>query len=291
MIKRPIIWVVFAVLMVVVSVITIVTVRPSWGIDFTGGSLLEVAADNASPAQVREILQAASDREVTVQSTESGTILIRTAPLSEEEHQEVLSALKENNLFKEELRFESIGSTIGAELRRKAWIALSLAVVGMIAYLAYDFRGSHGFVKPWKFGVAAVLALGHDIIITTAIYVLVGRYTGASIDTLFITAMLAILGYSVNDTIVIFNRMQQEWILNRSAGIIELIDKAVWKTLIRSLNTAMATLLTLLVLFLLGGATIQWFVFTIGVGIIAGTYSSIFVAPPLLYFLAHRPAR
>jgi preprotein translocase subunit SecF len=208
--------------------------------------------------------------------------------LSEDQHQEVITALEEANLLEEELRFESIGPTIGAELRQKSWMAVGLAIVGMIVYLAYAFRKSQGLVNSWKLGVAAVVALLHDLIVVTALFVLVGHFTGASIDTLFVTAMLAILGYSVNDTIILFNRMKQEWVLDRGASLVDLSDRAAKATLIRSLNTSLTTLLVLVALFLLGGATIKWFVLALSLGTIVGTYSSLFVAAPVLYWLARR---
>ncbi len=291
MIKHPRVWMYVLAIILLASMAIIVLVKPLWGIDFTGGSLLEISTNTTAPADIRAALQAASDREVSVQSTQDGTMIIRTAPLSEEEHQSVLDTLKESNLMTEELRFESIGPTIGAELRQKAWMAVGLSIIGMIAYLAYAFRQSNGLVSSWKFGVAAVVALIHDLLVTTAVFVVVGHFTGASIDTMFITAMLAILGYSVNDTIIIFNRMCQEWILDRSANLPELMDRAARATLIRSLNTSLTTLLTLTALLLLGGTTIRWFVIALITGIIAGTYSSIFVAPPVLDLLARRPAR
>jgi len=196
--------------------------------------------------------------------------------------------LREAGLLSEELRFESIGPTIGAELRRKAIVALGVVLVALIAYLAYIFRETAGLVAAWKFGVAAIYALLHDLLFVTAVFVILGKVLGVTVDTLFVTALLAILGYSVNDTIVIFNRVKSDWLASRSGSLLETLDGAVRKSLTRSLNTSFTTLLVLGALLLFGGSTIRWFIVALAAGTIAGTYSSLFVAPPLLYYLAKR---
>ena len=143
-------------------------------------------------------------------------------------------------------------------------------------------------VSSWKFGVAAVVALVHDLLVVTAVFGILGQFTNASIDTLFVTAMLAILGYSVNDTIVLFNRLKEEWLKTRTASLTAVMDTAAKATLTRSLNTSLTTLLVLVSLLVFGGSTIRWFVAALAAGTIAGTYSSLFVAPPFLNWLANR---
>lgn len=260
-----------------------------FGIDFTGGTLLEVAAPEKAASQIQSILSREFNLPATVQPTHDGSVIVRLSAIDQATHANLLAALRESELIGEELRFEVIGPTIGAELRRKAWLAVGLAVVVLIAYLTYDFRHMRGFINPWKFGVAAVVAVVHDILVVAALFVLL-RGWGATVDTLFVTALLAILGYSVNDTIVLFNRFQQEWRLSRGESFGEVLDRAARATLMRSLNTSLTILLVLVVLLIGGGATIRWFIVALTAGTIVGTYSTLYVAPPVLYYLA-RPRR
>lgn len=271
-----------------ISVGLIGLIRPAVGIDFTGGSLLEVEATGAGPEEVKMLLEQETGWSASVQSGEGNRLLIRMVALSEPQHQEVLRVLSEGDMLVEELRFESIGPTIGAELRRKAVVAVAVVLVVLVAYLAYTFRETAGLISAWKFGVAAIYALLHDLLFVMAVFVVLGVVFEVSIDTLFVTAMLAILGYSVNDTIVIFNRLKSEWLATRSGNFLNTLDSAVKNSLVRSLNTSFTTLLVLGALLTLGGSSIRWFIVALAVGTIIGTYSSLFVAPPLLYFLAKR---
>jgi preprotein translocase subunit SecF len=273
----------------VVCIALIVIIRPTWGIDFTGGSLLEIPGGVSEASTVEEVLRTDAHLSTTIQTTQANTLLIRTSPLSPDQLAQATKTLKDHKLLAGEIvRFESIGPTIGAELTRKAWWALSLALVLIIGYLAYTFRGAKTLIAPWKFGVAAIYALLHDLIFVTALFVILGKWKGVEIDTLFVTAQLAIFGYSVNDTIIIFDRLKSEWLRSRSTNLPQLMNKAVGDTLMRSLNTSLNILVVLLALMFFGGPTIYWFVLALTVGTIVGTYSSIFVATPCLYYLSRR---
>lgn len=286
MIKKPKIWIIISSLTLLTAVAITAIIGPTWGIDFTGGSLLEFSTEETDVNKIRDLLQEETEIDLSVQSTNEGNIILKAEPLSENQHEKITGLLGRENILKEELRFESIGPTIGSELRRKSLTAISLVVIVLIAYLAYAFRQASGFLSSWKFGLAAVYALIHDLMIVLAVFVLLGKFLGVTIDTLFVTAMLAILGYSVNDTIVIFNRLKAEWIASKQESLVNILDKAVKKSLVRSLNTSFTTLLVLGSLLLFGGNTIRWFVLALACGTIIGTYSSLFVAPPALYFLA-----
>lgn len=288
MIKRPKKWLAISFITMVISVGLIGIIRPVMGIDFTGGSLLEVEVKSVGPEEVQSLLKQEFDMTSSVQTGEGGRLIIRTEYLSEEQHQNVLGLLGEREILVEELRFESIGPTIGAELRRKAVVAVAVVLAVLVTYLAYTFRETAGLISAWKFGVAAIYALLHDLLFVMAVFVILGATVGVSIDTLFVTAMLAILGYSVNDTIVIFHRLRSEWMSAGGATLLDTLDGAVKKSLTRSLNTSFTTLLVLGTLLLLGGVSIRWFIVALAAGTIVGTYSSLFVAPPLLYFLAKR---
>ena len=286
MIRRIKLWFVLPLVTIAVAAAIVIIIRPSWGIDFTGGSLMELDTNNADVETTRALLSKETNISMSVQTSKENRLIIKAEPLTEEQHTAIISVLNRENLLKEELRFESIGPTIGAELRRKSIIALSLAVVMLVIYLAYTFRQVSGFVASWKLGLAAVYASVHDLLFVLALFVLLGQWYGVVIDTMFVTAILAILGYSVNDTIVIFNRFKTEWLANRSDDLLTVLDRANSKSLTRSLNTGWATLLVLFVLLAIGGSTIQWFIVALIAGTIIGTYSSIFVAPPVLYYLA-----
>lgn len=282
-------WLIVSLLTMAASAAVIVLLRPVWGIDFTGGTLLQVVASSEQqPAEVSMLLQRELSIASTVQRGEGKQLFIRTAPLREPQHQEVLRVLRERAGLTEELRYESIGPTIGAELRRKALYAIAISLIVLIAYLAYVFRSTGGLVSSWKLGIAAIVALVHDLLFVTAVFVILGRWFNASIDTLFLTAQLAIFGYSVNDTIVIFNRFKIDWQRLKSGHLLETLDGAVRGCLSRSLHTAITILLVLVSLLFFGGSTVRWFVVALTAGTVVGAYSSLFVAPPVLYYLTKR---
>ncbi|MBI4022294.1 MAG: protein translocase subunit SecF [Candidatus Andersenbacteria bacterium] len=289
MILRIRLWLIVSLATMAASAAVIVLLRPVWGVDFTGGTLLQVATSaEQQPAEVSRLLQRELAYASTVQSGEGKQLFIRTAPLNEAQHQEVLRVLRERAGMTEELRYESIGPTIGAELRRKALYAMVISLAVLIAYMAYTFRSTGGLVSAWKLGIAAIVALVHDLLFVTAVFVILGRWFNASIDTLFLTAQLAIFGYSVNDTIVIFNRFKIDWQRLRAGHLLETLDGAVRGCLTRSLHTAITTLLVLLALLFFGGSTVRWFVVALTAGTVVGAYSSLFVAPPVLYYLTKR---
>jgi len=264
MITKPNNWLIISLITIVVSVVIIATVGLNLGIDFVGGSLLELEAGPESIEPMRAVLQDQFDLTAGIQTTQDGSLLIRIAVINEARHQEILSVFTEQELFSGvERKFESIGPTIGEELRRKSLVAIGFVVIVMIAYLAYTFRNVRGLVSPWKFGVAAVYALVHDLLLVTALFAIFGKIWGAPIDTLFVTAQLAILGYSVNDTIVLFHRMKTE---SGEGSLLDVINRAIRATLGRSLNTSFTTLLVLIALLVFGGSTIRWFVLALALG-------------------------
>lgn len=284
-------WFYLAIVEMVVSLALIGWLRPQLGTDFTGGSLLELTSGGQNREQVTQLLADQFHISAVVQTTQEKSILIRTTPLTEEQHQSILKALLDKELVGEELRFETIGPTVGAELKRKAVWATLLSVVGMILYLAYAFRSGARLVAPWKFGVAAVFALLHDALFVTALFVILGRTVGVVIDSLFITAMLSVMGYSVHDTIVIFDRLREEWLKNRQEPFISVLNRAVRLSFVRSMNTSLTILIVLLAMLFIGGSSLRWFIVALTAGTVVGTYSSFLVASPCLYMLAQRGRR
>jgi len=193
---------------------------------------------------------------------------------------ELLSFGGAENLIQK--RFNTIGPAIGEELKQKAYIAMGIVVLAIILFIAFAFRKVSEPVSSWKYGFVAILALMHDIIIPTGVFALLGLFTGAEVDILFVTALLAILGFSVNDTIVVFDRIRENLMLNKernkNENFAETVGHSLEQTFARSINTSLTTLLVLLTLLFVGGESTKYFALTLVIGVIAGTYSSIFLA-------------
>ena len=258
------------------------------GIDFTGGSLLELSFVNQRPSvqELGDILDQ-SDlgiEEIKIQPSGDHELILRTRTLSEDEHQQLLAALREKFGAEEiiENRFESIGPIIGQELKDKAVVAIIIALIVIVLYIAYTFRKVSKPVASWKYGVSAIIALTHDILIVTGVFAALGYFMNVEVGILFVTALLTVLGYSVNDTIVVFDRVRENLIYRPSETFVETVNQSVNETIMRSINTSFTTLLVLFSLYFLGGATIREFVLVLILGAIVGTYSSIFIASPLL---------
>lgn len=287
-IKNRKIWFTFSGIILLISIIALALFRFNLGIDFTGGTLLEVEFKNieTDSNKVKEVVGHLELGDVSVQAGEGQNYLIRMQHIDEAKHQEILNVFKDqiatgDESQVEEKRFETIGPTIGEELKKKAVVAIVLVLIAIILYIAWAFRKVSGKVPSWKFGISAILALVHDIIITLGVFAILGKYLDVEINSMFVIALLTVLGYSVNDSIVVFDRIRYN-ILKGSGGFEETVEKSVNQTLVRSINTSVTTLLVLLALYLFGGVTIQWFVMALIVGVVAGTYSSIFVASPIL---------
>lgn len=256
------------------------------GIDFKGGSLFEARflAGRPDKSVLAEALGPLDLGTVTIQPIGEDSVLIRAKDIDEQKHQEVLKALKEKAPEQklEEESFESIGPAIGQELKKRALWAIALVLIMIVLYIAYAFRKVSRPVSSWRYGVAALIALAHDVIIPTGIFAILGHFLGKEADLLFVTALLTILGFSVHDTIVVFDRIREN--LRRGAGrdFQETVGLSVAQTLTRSISTSFTVLLTLLAIYFFGGASIKDFSLILILGIFFGTYSSIFIASPIL---------
>ncbi len=268
------------------------------GIEFTGGAIVEIRYEEERPpiADVQNVLNTGAFGTVLVQETKEDGFIIRTKDLTSEERVLLFDALSFGNTKKVfEERYSLVGPSIGKELRNKAWIAIALVLFGIILFIAFAFRkvghGSvqsvRGGVSSWHYSLAALVALAHDVVIPTGIFSFLGsRFIDAQIDVLFVTALLAILGYSVHDTIVVFDRVRENVRLNQESKskdtFAETVGASIMQTMGRSINTSLTTLLALLALFFIGSDATKNFALVLSVGIIAGTYSSIFLASTLL---------
>lgn len=253
--------------------------RPS--IDFVGGSLLELKFQEAEvDSQARERIEnliRERDFEVySVQSSGEKEFLIRMKPINKDEVETIKAVLAES--FEEmpsEVRFETVGPTLGQELLIKTLIAVLLAAGAIMGYVAWAF-------KEIKFGACAIIAMFHDSLIILGIFSLLGHFLGVEVDTLFVTALLTILSFSVHDTVVVYDRIRELQKRHPGAQLETLINTAIAETLARSVNNSLTIIFMLLALWLMGGETIKWFIFALLIGTIAGTYSSTFTAAPLL---------
>lgn len=276
------IWFIVSGVLVTLSIVASLIYGFNLGIDFTGGSLLQVryTAERPSVQSVNDALGSVDVHNAVIQPSGDDTFIIKTQVLDNTQREAAVGSLGENVV---EESFESIGPTIGQELREKAVSAIILVLVAIIAYVSWAFRGvSKGPVPSWAFGASAIVALAHDIAITLGIFVLLGEFYGVEINAMFITALLTILGFSVHDTIVVFDRIREGLRRSKEETFEGVINESINLTMMRSLNTSVTTLLVLLVLYLFGGESIRYFVLALIIGITVGTYSSIFVASPLL---------
>lgn len=264
-------------LVLVPGIISLVLFGLRPAIDFTGGSLLELKTEGElNVKEVEELITEKGFEVSSVQESGEKQILIRLQPIEKEQAGEIKSIITEKfEQEPEEVRFETVGPTLGKELIRKTIWAIVLAAGFIMAYVAWRFKDA-------KFGVCAILAMFHDTFILLGSFSLLGYFLGIEIDTLFVTAVLTILSFSVHDTVVVYDRIRESQKLLPKASFVDLVNKAVTETLSRSVNNSMTIIFMLIALLLLGGTTIKWFVAALLIGIIAGTYSSTFTAAPLL---------
>lgn len=278
--------------LVILSLVMIFGFGFNFGIDFTGGSLMEIEYSNTKPniTEIKQALTSFKIGDIKLQPSADKNYILRFKETDEETHQNILKALSLNNTHKlTEKRFDSIGPVIGNELKQRALKAVILASLMIIAYIAFAFRKVSSVkilktkkLSSIKYGIIAVIALIHDIIIPTGIFVFLGHFKGVEIDSLFVTAILTILGFSVHDTIVVFDRIRENLLKNSSEKFEDTVNKSIKETITRSINTSLTVLFVLFALFLFGGETTRYFSLALILGIFFGTYSSIFLASPLL---------
>ncbi|MCX6731549.1 MAG: protein translocase subunit SecF [Candidatus Parcubacteria bacterium] len=280
------IWYIFSILLVLASLFSIFYFRLNFSIDFTGGSLLEVEYNNSRPdtAVIQSKLSGLNLGNISIQPTGEKGLIIRLKTINEEEHQNLLSILSSTGPFNE-IHFDSIGPTIGKELAQKSIYAVIIVIAMIILYIAFAFRKVSKPVSSFKYGLMAVAALIHDVTAPIGIFAVLGKYAGTQIDILFVTAILTVLGFSVHDTIVVFDRIRENLRKNIGKDFEETVGTSINQTIVRSINTSLTVIFVLFALFLFGGETIKYFSLALIVGVFFGTYSSIFLASPLLVTL------
>ncbi len=290
-------------LLVVLSIVALSVFGLKEGMDFTGGSLWEIKVTGIPQQEAQQKITDAFKKEkitnFNLQPTDAGGYLIRFPHISEDTHQTLKTSIEELNITNsevigetlnvtgsqakiEEVQFESVGPSIGSELRDKAYVSLVLVIIFIVIYVAWAFRKVSLPVASWKYGLVTVVALTHDVLIPAGIFAVLGHFLGYEVDTLFVTALLTILGFSVHDTIVVFDRIRENLIRHKSDPFDRIVNRSMNDTLARSINTSLTAIIVLASLFIFGGASIKNFVLTLILGIFFGTYSSIFLASPLL---------
>lgn len=258
------------------------------GVDFKGGSIIEVEyAIRPSVAEVNSALDGLDIGTYSVRETGDLGYIIRTDELTPASHDAVLTALSAGGKVSlTEKRFNSIGPVLGKEAIEKAWMSIVMVLVAIILFIAFAFRHVSRPISSWKYGVVAIVALMHDVIIPMGVFSVLGHFAGFEIDTLFVTALLVILGFSIHDTIVVFDRVRENLRRNteyhEKKDFEQIVGDSISQTFVRSINTSATTLLAIVVLYIAGPEATKHFALALLIGITAGTYSSVFIGSPLL---------
>ncbi len=287
-IKHKKIFIGISVVLVLLSFLSLFIFGLKIGIDFKGGALTEVAYKTVRPTQdvLDKSLATIGLGSVLLQPTGDLGYIVKTRDLSDAEHAFLLKTLSEDNTNAlTEMSFTSVGPSVGAELTRKAILAMILISLSIICFIAFAFRKVSKPVSSWRYGIIAIITLLHDVAIPVGLFVMLSHYYGAEVDTLFVVAILTILGLSVSDTIVIFDRIREN--LRNQANVSkinfsETVGKSLEQSFVRSISTSMTVILVLLALFFFGPVSTRYFALMLTAGMFFGTYSSIFLASPLL---------
>ncbi len=283
LIKKRRIWYAISLVIIIPGLISLFSFGLKRGIDFTGGSLIELQG-SANTDTVRQIATARSLKDISILTSSDGHILLRyrddsDAVQREKNHQALKSEMSILGLT--EVRFDSVGPSVSRDITRNAILSVILASLAIVLYIALAFRKVPAPASAWSFGICAVIALLHDALLLLGVFSLLGHFFGVEIDALFVTAVLTVIGFSVHDTIVVFDRVREN-LRREKKPFAEIVNDSILETFARSINTSLTVLLTLAALYLFGGQSIRLFVLALLIGIASGTYSSIFNATPLL---------
>ena len=278
-IKRMKIFYGVSIILVVLSIFSVIVFGLRLGIDFTGGSSLEIMYDEVpSFESIRESLKDIDLGDLSIQKAGENGIILKMKNISEETHQEILTKLGEI----QDESFQSIGPVIGNELKDKTKLVIIVSLIAILLYIAFSFRRVSRPVKSYVYGFSGLIALCHDVLIPLGIFSVLGRLYGIEITIPIITAFLTVFGYSINDSVVVFDRVRENLMKLKAPTFDIIVEKSLNQSLRRSINTSVTTLLVLLSIFFFGGETLKLFSLTLIMGIVLGTYSSIFIATPLL---------
>lgn len=283
-----------SVLLIIPGIISMLLWGFKLSIDFTGGSRMTLAYNEVVNEQkvekIKEVFAKNNVELVTLQQSDK-IVIVKTKAIDDKKDIKILADLqKETGKVKQE-QFETIGPVIGNETTMNAFSSVAISSFLIVLYIAWSFRGVRKPVSSWRFGICAIIALLHDALLLVGIFSLLGHFFGVEIDSLFITALLTVIGFSVHDTIVVFDRIRENLHKNIEAPFEQIANDSILQTLVRSLNTSFTALLVLFTVLLFGGESIKWFIVAMIIGIASGTYSSIFNAAPLLVVWQNWAAR
>lgn len=273
---------VFSGALAVGSLVCLLLFGLKFGIDFLGGSILEVDFEKiAESSAIQDKLKDLNLGEITLQPTGEKGVILKLKDINEETHQEILKKLGEISNI-QELRFESIGPVIGKELRQKTITLIIISLAALLIYIVISFRKVAFPFSSLQFGVISIVALTFDVLILIGVFASLGNFYNVQFSIPIVTAFLTILGYTINDKVIVFDRVRENILRTRGVDISSLVNRSLNEILFRSLSTGACTLLVLFFIFFLGGETLKYFALTLIIGIIVGTYSSLFLASPLL---------
>lgn len=277
-----------SVTLVVLAIVSISIFGLKFGIDFKGGSALVLSYQDPRPdiISIKEDLANIGFSEALVQPTGTDGVSIKTRDITDADRAKIIDTLTDNGKVKaQQESFTTIGPSVGKELKNKAIISIILVLTAIIFFVAYAFRKVSEPVSSWKYGFAIIIALAHDIIIPTGIFALIGKITGAEVDTLFIVALLTTLALSVSDTIVVFDRVRENLGLKSDKPFKDVVGESLSQTFVRSLNTSLTVIVVVVSLAMFGPDSTKLFAIVLAIGMFFGTYSSIFLASPLLVLM------
>ena len=276
-------WFTVSGILLAAGIISLCTYGLRLGIDFTGGTDTQLQFATAPDySKIKQVVQSENFGDVQIQQAGTSSVIIETPVLTTAQHDKMESDLSSQVGALTETSYTSVGPVIGSELRQNAFWELLLVTVGIVFYIAYAFRKVTRPVTSWRFGWAAIIALVHDLFVVIGIFSILGHFFHVEVDSLFVTAVLTVLGFSVHDTIVVFDRIRENLRTEAGQRLEDVVNHSINQTIVRSLNTSLTVLFVLLSLLLFGGESIRYFVLALFIGIIAGTYSSIFIASPIL---------
>lgn len=282
-VKRRYLYFAFSLIVIIPGTIALIVWGLPVGIDFTGGSLLEISFESGTRPATEEVVEIYAERgfvDAKAQAAGVDHMIIRSRHMGEDTQAELVAAMEEafNTRIKLQ-QFESVGPAVGQEVAQRAAGAVGLAAIGIMLYITYAFRKvEHAF----RYGASAIFAMLHDVLLVLGIEAILGHFLGWEVDALFLTALLTIIGFSVHDSIVVFDRIRENSRVHRNIPYETLVNHSIVQTLDRSINTQLTVMFTLFAMALFGGATIRHFIIILLVGVFSGTYSSIFNAAPIL---------
>ncbi len=281
-------------LMVVLAIVAITAFGLKFGADFTGGAMLEVQFAKGiqlpEVQKVKEILAKSPNlNDVSISPVGGDSLILRLKEIDEPTHQKMLADLKLNFGDLQEKRFDSVGAVIGKELKQKSLTGVVVVLLLVVLYIAFVFRKMSRSLSPFAMGIAAMIALAHDVIVPIGVFAFLGKYYGIEVTGVFVAAVLTILGYSVSDTVVIFDRVRENVMrFGNEEDFSLLVHKSIMQTLSRSLNTTFTVLLSLVAIYFFGGESIKYFSLAMIIGVFLGAFSSISVASPILVWWSRR---